>query len=529
MPEVVTFEQLRRLALEDAARRAAADRAPTVVWSLIGETEAFLADRLARIRERAGGGRVLAIVPAGVATPEGILPVAIPEKCFNTLHPLRRKRFTVLKGGRGAAKSWSIARVLVAESLASPLSILCCREIQSSIRASVHKLLANTIRSLGLQRWFNIDVRAITAHNGSEFSFEGLFSNVDKVKSYEGAQVCWVEEAESISAESWQVLEPTIRAPGSFFVVNYNPDLTDAPTHEMFAVAPRPDAVVEHVTLADNPFATEPLCAAAAYMRSVDDDAYRHVWLGECRSHSDAQILKGKVVTDDFESQPQWAGPYLGLDFGFSQDPTAAVRCYVHERTLFVERECWAVGCDIDKTPALLDQLGTDARQHAIRADSSRPESISYLRQHGFPHMTAVVKWPGSVEDGVAHLRQYERIVIHPRCEHVIEEARLYSYKTDKLTNAVLPEIVGKFDHTIDALRYALLPLIRAQPGQNVFDFVRQQVEAHRVAQAAKANEPTPPPATSPSTPSAAEIERRRAFEQRHGFGVGRGILRTDL
>jgi phage terminase large subunit len=346
----------------------------------------------------------------------------------------------------------------------------------------VHKLLANQIRSLGLQRWYDIDVRQIRAFNGSTLEFEGLFQNVDKIKSFEGADICWIEEAESISANSWEVLEPTLRRAGSQFLVNYNPDAPGAPTHSMFATAPRPDALVEHVTYADNPWLTEPLRRAMEYMRSVDFDAYRHVWEGETRAFSDAQILKGKFAVEEFEPGEDWAGPYLGLDFGYSSDPTAAVQCYVLDRTLFIRREAWGLRVDIDATPRmLLDSLGEDARRHTVRCDCSRPESISYLSRHGIPSACAAPKWSGSVEDGVAHLRSYERIVIHPSCEHTLEEARLYSFKVDRLTGAVLPDIVDKHNHCMDAIRYALAPLIKQGGADALLQFYRH--EAARTAQ----------------------------------------------
>jgi phage terminase large subunit len=449
-------QQSQRVLEQFIAQHKAADSTPRVLWAGIDETEQAFAKRCPAASKRL----VLAIVPHGFAVPPTVRAVELPIKCFRTLHPKRRMRFTVLKGGRGSAKSWSIARVLVCEALATPLSILCCREIQSSIRASVHKLLASQIRSLGLQRWYDIDVRAIVAFNGSTFDFEGLFQNVDRIRSFEAADIVWIEEASNISADSWEILEPTLRKPSSFFVANYNPDAQDAPTHQMFAVAKRPDAIVEHVTYLDNPFVTEPLQKAAEYLRSVDDDAYRHVWLGETRSHSDSQILKGKFSVEEFEPKEDWNAPMFGLDFGFSQDPVAAVKCYVHERTLYVEHEVWQIGCDIDRTPQLLDQI-PDARRHTIRADCARPETISYLQRHGYAGCTGVEKWSGSVEDGVAHLRSYQKIVIHQRCEHTIEEARLYSYKVNKLNGDVLPDIADKFNHCMDALRYALAPLIR--------------------------------------------------------------------
>jgi len=160
------------------------------------------------------------------------------------------------------------------------------------------------------------------------------------------------------------------------------------------------------------------------------------------------------------EPKPLWQGPYLGLDFGFSVDPTAAVLCWISGRTLYIEYEVYKVGCDIDKTPALLDQI-PEASKYVMRGDNSRPETISFLQRNGYPKVTACTKGKGSVEDGISFIRSFERVVIHPRCKHVAEEFHLFSYKVNKLTGDVLPELVEKFDHTVDALRYALEPMIK--------------------------------------------------------------------
>jgi phage terminase large subunit len=341
--------------------------------------------------------------------------------------------------------------------------ILCAREFQNSISESVYRLLVNQIHLLGLGRFFEIAATTITAYNRSEFIFAGIRNNPSKIKSMEGINIAFVEEAEKISHDSWEILIPTVRAAGSQIWMAFNPcDSTD-PTFERFVTRPPDDALVLKTSYASNAWFPEVLERERQYLAKVDADAHAHIWLGECRLQSDAQILKGKVVVEDFTAQPQWNGPYFGLDFGFSQDPTAAVKCWVADTTLYIERECWALGCDIDATPRLLDGLGDDVRGHLMRADCARPETISYLGHHGYPNVIAAPKWAGSVEDGVAHLRGYERIVVHPSCTHTCEESRLYSYKVDRLTGDVLPEIVDKHNHIWDAVRYALAPLIQSR------------------------------------------------------------------
>jgi phage terminase large subunit len=219
----------------------------------------------------------------------------------------------------------------------------------------------------------------------------------------------------------------------------------------------------------DNPWLPEELVAERAYLYRVDPDAAAHVWGGECRQATDAQILRGKWTVEAFEPEAGWDGPYHGADFGFAHDPTTLVRCWVHQRTLYVEHEAYRVGLELDDTAAHWQRHVPDCARYTIRADSARPESISYLRRHGLPQITGVQKWPGSVEDGIAHLRSYERIVLHPRCTHAADEARHWSYKVDQRTGDVLPVVVDANDHVWDAVRYALAPLIRARTAPRAY------------------------------------------------------------
>jgi phage terminase large subunit len=215
------------------------------------------------------------------------------------------------------------------------------------------------------------------------------------------------------------------------------------------------------------------------YLRRVDGDAYRHVWLGECRQHSDAQIFKGKFSVEFFEPRPGWDGPYHGLDLGFSVDPSVLTKCWVADNRLYIEAEAWQLHCDIDKLPNLLDQM-PGSRGHTIRVDSSRPETVSYLKQHGFPNTESVEKWPDSIKDGISRMRAFEQIVLHPRCVHTMEEFRLYSYKVDRLTGDVLPDSIDRNNHAVDSIRYAIAPLIKSG-GPNALlayyaqDLVKQQ------------------------------------------------------
>lgn len=378
---------------------------------------------------------------AGMATQQINLPPKL--RVF-----AQKSRYKVAYGGRGGAKSWSIAQLLVTMAASRPLRILCAREFQVSIGESVHKLISDQIERLGLSYLFDVGKIKITSVCGSEFIFAGIRNNPTKIKSTEGVDICWLEEADNISQTSWEVLIPTIRKHGSEIWVSFNPKDDSDPTFQRFIVHPPPDAAVVKINWDDNPWFPEELRKEKDYLYSVDPEAAAHVWGGECRTNSDAQVLKGKCIVEGFEPELLWNGPYYGADWGFSVDPTAAVKCWIFDGVLYVEEEAYGVGVEIDHLPRLFDSV-SGMREHVCRADNARPETISYMQRNGYPRMIAVEKWGGCVEDSVETLRSFRQIVIHPRCKHMEQESRLWSYKTDRVTGDILPVLAGGNDHCI--------------------------------------------------------------------------------
>lgn len=382
----------------------------------------------------------------------------LPEKIGFMLEPARYK---AAYGGRGSGKSWGFARAALVYALERRRRILCARELQLSIQDSVHKLLKEQIEALGVASDFEVLQTAIRGRNGSEFIFSGLRSNITKIKSMEGVDVCWVEEAEVVSEDSWKVLIPTIRKPGSEIWASFNTGEETDPAYQRFVAHPPPGARVVEINSEDNPWLPEELRREREYLYSVDPEAAANVWGGKPRRNNNANVLRGRYVVEPFEPQEDWSGPYYGADWGFANDPTVLVREWVHGRTLYIEHEAYGLGIDIDDTPELFKRV-PESQLHVIRADSARPETISHMRRHGFERMEGAIKGPGSIEDGVEHLRSYERIVIHPRCTLAKQQARLWSYKVDRLTGDVMPVLVDKHNDVWDATRYALEPIIRA-------------------------------------------------------------------
>ena len=368
-------------------------------------------------------------------------------------------RYKIYYGGRGGAKSWSFVRALIAICIKKTTRVLCTREIQNSIEDSVYRLISDTIELLGISHLFEMQKKKIIYKpNGSEFFFEGLSRNINSIKSVEGVDICWVEEAHSISEESWRILIPTIRKDGSEIWISFNPSDINDPTYKRFLVNTPPGSIVKKITWRDNPDFPAVLEYERTRDLATDPDLYAHVWEGEPRKISASQVLNGKWIVDTFDYD-ETAPTYCGIDFGFANDPTALVSCFIRDNRLYVYREAGGVGVEIDETGRLLDTV-LPSKGWPCRADSARPEVISYLNRNGY-NLIAAKKGAGSVEDGIAFLRSFDKIVIHSRCKNVAEEARLYSYKIDRLTGDVLPIVIDAHNHYMDALRYAVEGVMR--------------------------------------------------------------------
>lgn len=347
---------------------------------------------------------------------------------------------------------------------AEPLRILCTREFQASIAESFYAEVKGAIKTYPwLEAHYEIGEKYIRGRNGTEFLFHGLRRNIGSIKSLARVDIAIVEEAEDVPETSWQQLIPTIRAPGSEIWVIWNPRQIGSPVDKRLVQTQPSRAVVAKLDYHDNPwFPRELEEERLDDLKRLDPNTYAHIWDGEYLQHSDSQILADKLHVMEFEARPdEWHGPYYGLDFGFANDPTAALRCWVGGDRIYVDYEAGRTKLELDETTEHMVSAIPGIEEHVCRADSARPESISYLKRRGLPKMTAVKKWPGSVEDGIKHLRSYSEIVVHPRCKNLIREMRLYSYKVDALTGDPLTTIVDAHNHWIDALRYAVQPMIK--------------------------------------------------------------------
>lgn len=379
------------------------------------------------------------------------LVIETPRAFKPLLEPARYKG---AYGGRGSGKSHFFAESMIDDHMRfAGLRSVGIREVQKSIAQSVKRLIEDKIQSLGVSDYFEVRESWIKTPGDGLIIFQGMQNHTaDSIKSLEGYRRAWVEEAQSLSQRSLDLLRPTIREEDSELWFSWNPNLETDPVDVLLrGDNPPPNSRVVQVNYTDNPWFPDVLREEMEYDRSRDPDKYAHIWLGEYQRNSEARVFRNWTV-EEFEA-PRGASFRLGADWGFAVDPSVLIRCYIDGRRLYVDYEAWMVGCEIDQLPDLFDRV-PDSRKWFITADSARPETISYMRNHGYPKINSAIKGSGSVEDGIEFLKSYD-IVVHPRCQHVIDELTLYSYKTDPLTGQVLPILEDKQNHTIDALRYA--------------------------------------------------------------------------
>lgn len=384
-------------------------------------------------------------------------------------------RYLGAKGGRSSGKSHWFAERLVEMAVANPdLQWVCIREIQKSLKFSAKKLVEDKIRKLDVTHLFDIQRDEIHRKGGTGIIiFQGMQDHTaDSIKSLEGFDGAWVEEAQSLSARSLELLDPTIRKDGSQLWFSWNPEQPTDAVEQLFretGVDPSyaandaqygDDCVLVHVNYLDNPWCPKASRKQANRLKRKDYEKYEHIWLGGYNTRSKAQVFAGYWRVDEFEPKPHWDGPYQGTDFGFAEDPTVSVRCWIGDGRVWIEYAEGRANLDLDETADYFNTRIPDFSEYETKADNARPESISHLKKNGIPRIKAVEKWNGSVKDGIEWLKAFDEIVIHVRCKRMIDEARLYRFKTNK-AGEILSDVVDSDNHCWDAVRYAFYKLIK--------------------------------------------------------------------
>ncbi|MGK4231241.1 PBSX family phage terminase large subunit [Providencia hangzhouensis] len=373
-------------------------------------------------------------------------------------------RYRCSHGGRGSAKTRTFAlmtaiRGYMAAKNGQSGVILCAREYMNSLEESSMEEVKQAIRSVPwLSDFYELGEKYIrTKCRSVNYVFAGLRHNLDSIKSKARILIAWVDEAESVSEIAWTKLAPTVREDGSEIWVTWNPERDGSATDKRFRKNPPDNAVVVEMNYDDNPWFPSVLEDERLNDQArLDSATYAWIWEGAYLENSDKQVLANKYVIQSFPDDLwQQADRLLfGADFGFAKDPNTLLRQFILNDCLYIEYEAYGVGVELDHMPAFYDKI-PEARKWPIKADSARPETISYLKRQGF-NISAAKKWQGSVEDGITHLRGFKQIIIHPRCKETAKEARLYSYKTDRITGEVLPVILDANNHCWDAVRYGL-------------------------------------------------------------------------
>ena len=383
--------------------------------------------------------------------PDGTLVIDTFEVFEPLLYPAR---YLGAHGGRGSGKSHFFAEKLIARCIGNPgTRWACIREVQKSLDKSAKQLIDDKLDYLGVRDKFRVTNTFIETPGGGVSIFEGMQNHTaDSIKSLEGFDGAWVEEAQNLSQRSLDLLRPTIRKEDSELWFSWNPENADDPVDVLLrGENPPPNSTVIQVNYIDNPLFPEVLKEEMEYDKSRDIDKYTHIWLGSYQKNSESRIFHNWKV-EEFDI-PKDAVIRQGADWGFSIDPTVLIQCFIEGRNLYIPYEAYKVGCEINDTPSLFLTV-PDSEKWPITADSARPETISYLQKNGYPKIHPAVKGARSIEEGIEFLKTFD-IIVHPRCQHVIDELSMYSYKVDPMTDKVLPVIDDKNNHTIDSLRYA--------------------------------------------------------------------------
>jgi phage terminase large subunit len=396
------------------------------------------------------------------------------------------KRYKVMHGGRGGGKSWAVARALILMVAEAPLRVLCAREIQKSMKDSVHRLLKDQITAMGLDSEFEVLETEIRCKNGGTFLFTGLQSHtVDSIKSFEGVDRVWVEEGHGVSKKSWDTLIPTIRKPDSEIWVTLNPDMDTDDTYARFIAAPSDDTWVCEVNWRDNPWFPEVLeQERQKAQRSMLKEEYEHIWEGKAKRVAEGAIYRHEIeaMFADKRSCPVPYDPLLPVNTVWDLGWNDAMTIILVQRTPttvnvidYIEDSnrtyAWYVS-ELDKRPF---RWGTDYLPHDGAACNPQTgiSSIQTLRNLG---RNVADPLPAiDVEEGIKQAR-----MVFPKCyfdQHkaarLLECLKRYRRSINQRTNEPTGPLHDEYSHGADAFRYLgmAVPLMRSGGSEAIGSF----------------------------------------------------------
>lgn len=416
--------------------------------------------------------------------------VLIPDVFLELFQP---HRYKVMYSGRGCAKSWTVARVLLVRAAQEKLRILCAREIQNSIQESVHSLLTQQISLLGLQDFFEIQKTTIIGKNGSEFIFSGLKHKIDSLKSLEGCNICWVEEANIVSKSSWEKLLPTIRAKDSEIWITFNPELKEDYVYDRFVLNPPENAWVQRITYKDNPWFGDELREEMRQTRARSEDDYRHIWLGYTKEILEGAVY-GKQMSDAMQEGRITKVPYdkqypvtTAWDFGH-HDLTAI---WMIQKIGFQYNVIDYHEDRLQELPYYVNVLqtkgynyGTDIMPH----DAESHQGLGSTIKERFVELTGrrpIIVPRDSIANGVDAVRTlFPKLYFdEAKCADGLTALRRYAYEVDEKTGEFsrIPEH-NRYSHGADAMRYFAVSTMRTPRDKPVLDLQKKRPTLNIIA-----------------------------------------------
>jgi phage terminase large subunit len=397
--------------------------------------------------------------------------------------------YKILYGGRSSAKSSTIARALIKKSTEIHDKVIaCCRENKVSLRLSTYADIKNVIRQHNLEHLFNIKRENISCiATGTTFEFLGLEKGgVDNLKSTPNLQIVFVEEAEKVTETSWETLIPTlIRNENSELWMAFNPKNAESATYTRFItnqnqLAGRVLAIEQNYP--DNPFLSDKALDEINNIKLHDYGRYEHIYLGKVLNMSEDVIFKNHFKIDKididyinmkFRFNQKTIMPLYGIDFGFSQDPTAICEVFIlDDNILYINREIYKTQLLPNKIIEEIKSGLPESIKHDFYGDNARPDTIAQLKFDGL-NIIGADKGKGSVESGIEWMKS-KKIIINPDCVNAIYEFYNYKYKIDKNTSKITTDIIDANNHIIDAIRYACFKQIQAKKGRG-FSTIKMQ------------------------------------------------------
>lgn len=416
--------------------------------------------------------------------------IEIPEILLPIFEPMRYK---ILWGGRSSGKSITICLFLLLQGMQRSCKILCTREYQSSISDSIYSALVGLINVHNLHDYYHITQNSITGkqqHNQhTSFIFKGLARDINSIKSMDGIDYCFIEEAQTIKEKDWDILIPTIRKNGSEILMAFNPTDVNGYTYKEFALKDRHNALKIEINYPDNPFNSQVILDEINQLKELDYAKYEHIYLGVPLDATEDVIFKGRFKIDDlcveyntvdFIYKSQKVYPLYGIDFGFSSDPTAIIELFMLDNDIiYINREIYEHKLLITDYIATIEKHMPESLKKKFSCDSARPDSIAQLNYFGL-NAEPALKNKGSIEAGIEYLKG-KQIIINPKCKHTIYEFYNYRYKIDKNTSQITTDIIDANNHIIDSVRYGLHKQIsQSRRKINVSDQLIQNISSWR-------------------------------------------------